>query len=100
MLLDWYDDPPLAEYVYGGVPPTAATVDFTKTAPNCTRSVTNVSCYGGTGSITVSSPNGGNSGAYTVSKDGGTYQSFPQTYSGLAAGSYTITVKDYLGCTI
>ena len=83
----------------GCVSPTAATVDFTKTAPNCTRSVTNVSCYGGTGSITVSSPNGGNSGAYTVSKDGGTYQSFPQTYSGLAAGSYTITVKDYLGCT-
>ena len=75
------------------------TVDFTKSAPNCTRVVTNVSCNGGSnGSIATSSPLGGNSGVYTVSIDGFDYFSFPKTFSNLTAGNYTVYVKDYLGC--
>jgi hypothetical protein len=73
-------------------------VNFTKTAPNCTRTITNATCYNGTGTIVASSPNGGNSGVYTVSLNGGSYQSFPQTFS-VYAGNNTITVKDTLGCT-
>ena len=75
------------------------TVDFTKSAPNCTRVVTNVTCNGGSnGSIATSSPLGGNSGVYTVSIDGTTYHSFPKTFDSLTAGNYTIYVKDYAGC--
>ncbi len=75
------------------------TVDMTKTAPNCTRTVTNVSCNGGSnGSIVASSPLGENSGVYTVSIDGTTYHSFPKTFGSLTAGNYTIYVKDYEGC--
>ena len=78
---------------------SAITIDMTKTAPNATITVNNVSCNGGSnGSIVASSPNGGNSGAYTVSINGSTYYTFPKTFSSLAAGSYTIYVKDYLGC--
>jgi len=76
-------------------------VNFGKSAPSCTINVVDPVCYGGTGSISVLNPLGGNSGAYTVSINGGTtYQSFPQTYSNLAAGDYSITVRDTLGCTI
>lgn len=82
----------------GCVSPNGVTVNFTKSQPNCTKTVTNVLCHGGSGSISVSSPNGSNSGVYTVSINNGTYQSFPHTFSGLGAGTYTIRVKDYLGC--
>jgi hypothetical protein len=75
------------------------TVDMTKSAPNCTRVVTNVSCNGGSnGSIATSSPLGGNSGVYTVSINGVDYFSFPRTFSGLTAATYTIYVKDFAGC--
>ncbi len=82
-----------------GCESSSITVDMTKTAPNCTRVVTNVSCNGGSnGSIATSSPLGGNSGVYTVSIDGTTYHSFPKTFDSLTAGNYTIYVKDYEGC--
>jgi len=75
------------------------TVDMSKTAPNCTRSVSNVSCNGGSnGSIATSSPLGGNSGVYTVSIDGVNYHAFPKTFSSLTTGTYTIYVKDSAGC--
>ncbi len=75
------------------------TVDYTKSAPTCTRTVTNTSCYDGSnGSIATSNPLGGNSGTYTVSIDGSTYHEFPKTFSSLTAGSYTIYVKDSSGC--
>ena len=75
-------------------------IDLTKSAPNATFTVTNVACGGGsTGEIVASSPIGGNSGSYTVSFNGGIYQSFPRTYSGLSANDYTLTVKDISGCT-
>jgi hypothetical protein len=85
----------------GSVSTTGVSVDFRKSAPSCTINVVDPVCYGGTGSISVLNPLGGNSGAYTVSINGGiTYQSFPQTYSNLVAGDYSITVRDTLGCTI
>ncbi len=75
-------------------------IDLTRSAPNATFTVTNVACGGSsTGQIVASSPIGGNSGAYTVSFNGGIYQSFPRTYSNLSANDYTLTVKDISGCT-
>src|SRR5436853_6459810 len=57
---------------------------------------TNPSCSSGTGSITVTASGG--TGTLSYSKDGTNFQS-SNVFSGLAAGSYTITVKDANGCT-
>jgi hypothetical protein len=77
-------------------------LDMSKTAPSATITVNNVSCYNGSnGSIVVTSPTGGNSGQYTVSINGSTYYTFTSnsySFTGLSSGSYTIYVKDYLGC--
>ncbi len=56
--------------------------------------VTNPTCGGATGNITVTAP----FGAFTYSMDGLTFQA-GTTFSGLAPNSYTITVKDGSGCT-
>jgi hypothetical protein len=75
------------------------TVDMTKSAPSATITQTNVSCNGGSdGSITTSSPLGGNSGVYTVSIDGTNYFNFPKTFSNLSSDLYSVYIKDYLGC--
>src|SRR5436309_15478517 len=58
---------------------------------------TNVACFGGsTGSVTVA----GSSlhAALPISIDGVTF-GISGTFSNLAAGSYTVTVKDSKGCT-
>ncbi|PYL18742.1 MAG: hypothetical protein DME30_02425 [Verrucomicrobia bacterium] len=57
---------------------------------------TNPSCSSGTGSITVTASGG--TGTLSYSKDGTNFQS-SNVFSGLAGGSYTITVKDANGCT-
>ena len=59
---------------------------------------TNVLCNGGaTGSVTVTGT--GSSAPYSYSINAVTF--FPSgTFSGLTAGSYTITVKDGFGCTV
>src|SRR6266404_4905672 len=58
---------------------------------------TNVPCFGGsTGSVTVAGSGG--TSPYTFSKDGVNF-GVSGTFSSLAAGSYTITVKDAVGCT-
>ncbi|WP_379092362.1 beta strand repeat-containing protein [Pedobacter sp. UC225_65] len=58
--------------------------------------VTNVSCNGGTnGSATVSVTGGTGGYTYSWSPSGGT----GATASGLAAGTYTVTVTDANGCT-
>src|SRR5205823_8889774 len=60
-------------------------------------SQTNVACFGGsTGSVTVAGSGG--TSPYTFSKDGTTFGN-SGTFGSLAAGSYTITVKDANGCS-
>ncbi|RVT79581.1 hypothetical protein EOD40_00265 [Flavobacterium sufflavum] len=79
---------------------TQITKNFTLTQPTvintASGSQTNVSCNGGTnGSVSVS-PSGGTPGyTYSWSPSGGT----AATATGLAAGSYTVTVTDANGCT-
>jgi hypothetical protein len=66
------------------------------TIVSSTLSVTNPTCFGNTnGSIVVSASGG--SGSYTYSKDGTNYQA-GTTFSNLGSGSYTIYVKDSVGC--
>ncbi|AKD03542.1 hypothetical protein PKOR_10875 [Pontibacter korlensis] len=62
-----------------------------------TTSVKSETCGASNGSITVSDITDGTA-PYTYSKDGKTFQA-SATLSGLAAGSYTIVVKDDNGCT-
>lgn len=63
-----------------------------------TSSATTTTCPGANnGSITVTSVTGG-SGPYEYSISGGPFQSSP-TFLGLAAGTYTIVIRDAVGCT-
>lgn len=62
-----------------------------------TTTVTNPSCFGGTGTITVTSTTGGNGAPYTYAIDGGAFGT-ATTFTGLAAGSHTVTVRDSKGC--
>src|SRR6266403_1176659 len=79
---------------------TTQPVTITQTASTVSASIssqTNVACFGGsTGSVTVSASGG--TSPYTFSKDGVTFGA-SGTFGNLAAGSYTITVKDANGCT-
>jgi len=62
-----------------------------------TSTVTNVDCKGNsTGLISLSSSGG--TSPYTYSLNGGTYGS-SSSFSGLKAGTYTMSVKDANGCT-
>ncbi|MDJ1504202.1 hypothetical protein, partial [Xanthocytophaga agilis] len=78
-----------------------ATVPATLTQPtqlaSSLVSQTNILCNGdATGDITVTATGG--QPAYEYSKDGTTFQASP-TFTGLTAGTYTITVRDIKGCT-
>jgi len=55
-------------------------------------------CSSPTGSITVQTPVGGTA-PFTYSFNGGTFSS-TQTFTALAAGTYTVVAKDANGCTI
>jgi gliding motility-associated-like protein len=57
---------------------------------------TNVACNGGNGSVTVAGAGG--TAPYQYKIGSGSLQS-SGTFSGLAAGSYTVTVQDNNGCT-
>ncbi len=64
---------------------------------NPSIAIVNVSCFGGAdGNLTITNVNG--VAPYEYSVDGISFQS-SNVFSGLSAGSYTITVKDALGCT-
>src|SRR5882724_3583435 len=79
---------------------TTQPVTITQPATAVSASIssqTNVACFGGSaGSVTVAGSGG--TGPYTFSIDGTTF-GVSGTFSNLAAGSYTITVKDANGCT-
>jgi gliding motility-associated-like protein len=61
-------------------------------------SFTNVSCFGGTdGSASASSATGGNGGAFQYNWMPGNING--QNTSTLSAATYTVTAKDYKGCT-
>jgi hypothetical protein len=67
------------------------------TAVSATTSKTDV-CFGGTnGTITVTAAGG--TGTKTYSKDGGTTYQTSNVFTGLAAGTYSIVVKDANNCT-
>lgn len=66
------------------------------TTINATITSTNVGCNGDTtGSITISASGGAS--PYTYSLDGTNFQAL-NTFTGLAADNYTVTVKDDNGC--
>src|SRR5205823_125082 len=79
---------------------TTQPVTITQPASAISASIssqTNVACFGGsTGSVTVAGSGG--TSPFTFSKDGVNFGS-SGTFGSLAAGSYTITVKDGNGCT-
>ena len=66
------------------------------TAVTLTTTQTNVLCNGGTGSITATGVGG--TSPYTFAIGAGTY-STSNTFTGLAAGSYIVRVKDANNCT-
>lgn len=73
-----------------------ATTTFIMPGPVVTASATSTTCGNNTGTITAAgsvSP-----GPYSYSIDGVTFQA-SGTFTGLAAGIYTVTVKDANGCT-
>jgi hypothetical protein len=76
------------------------TRNINRTAPNASFSVTNITCnQSSNGSIVVSSGSGGSGGTYQAKfGSGGTYANLPVTYSSLSAGTYTIYIKDSVGC--
>ncbi|MGI9161220.1 MAG: hypothetical protein ACR2K1_15860, partial [Saprospiraceae bacterium] len=61
-----------------------------------TETITQISCFGGTGSISLV-PTGGSGSGYTYAWSDGPATSATRT--GLLAGDYTVTVTDDKGCT-
>ena len=73
-----------------------ATTTFILPGPTVTASATNTTCGNNTGTITAAGS--GTPGPYTYSIDGTTFQ-VSGSFTGLAAGVYTVTVKDASGCS-
>ncbi|MFQ5335304.1 MAG: gliding motility-associated C-terminal domain-containing protein, partial [Flavobacteriales bacterium] len=73
------------------------TVGQSQSITSVQTSTTDASCSADDGSVTVTSVSGG-TGPYQYSLDGSTYQS-SNAFNNLAAGSYTVYVKDNNGCT-
>jgi gliding motility-associated-like protein len=79
----------------GNVAP-AGCFTFTIAGPTVAVTPTNPNCSTGTGSVTATG-SGGSGAPYTYSLNGGTFQS-SGTFTGLAAGSYTVRTQDAGGC--
>ncbi|MBL0356834.1 MAG: SprB repeat-containing protein [Chitinophagaceae bacterium] len=73
-----------------------ASTTFTIPAPTLGTTQVNTTCGASIGSITATGS--GTAGPYTYNINGGSFQA-SGTFSGLAAGIYTIIVKDAGGCT-
>lgn len=88
----------LVSDVNGCTASTSATVATVYTLTASVLSQTDVSCHGGAdGSVTVTSTGG--VGTFQFSIDGGATWQPDSTFTGLSGGVYTITVKDFNGCT-
>ncbi len=70
-------------------------VSCTATSPTVGNGGTNILCNGGTGTINVSGADG--SGVFEYSMDGTNFQTSGE-FTNVAAGTYTITVRDDAGC--
>lgn len=87
----------IAEDANGCQFPVAITILEPTAVVGSFDSSTDVTCNGGNdGDITVSATGG--TTPYLYSIDGGTTWQAAGTFSGLAAGSYTITIEDAAGC--
>ncbi len=76
---------------------TAATINVAPTKPNApTISITQPTCSVTTGTITITAPTGS---GYTYSINGSTYQT-STTFSGVASGTYNVTVRTGTGCNV
>ncbi|HEX5171392.1 MAG TPA: gliding motility-associated C-terminal domain-containing protein [Cyclobacteriaceae bacterium] len=62
-----------------------------------TFDVDEATCAGGDGGITISSTSGGSGSGYEYSLNGGTFG--PGPFLNLDGGSYTVTIRDNIGCT-
>jgi gliding motility-associated-like protein len=79
------------------VPPTAVVIGCNGLVPSITNQI-DVLCNGAsTGSFTVSTANG--NPPFTFSFQGGAFSS-TNSFSNLAAGTYTVTIKDASNCTV
>ncbi|MCW3103059.1 MAG: hypothetical protein JWO09_1499, partial [Bacteroidetes bacterium] len=76
---------------------TTATVANSPGPTALATSVTNASCGASNGTITIGAATGGTP-AYTYSVNGGAFTA-TTAYSGFAAGTYSVVVKDANGCT-
>ncbi len=76
------------------------TIEVSGPAVNMTASATSTdkTCGGTGGQVDVTNTSGGTA-PYTYSLNGGSYQA-SNSFTGLAAGSYSVTVKDDNGCTV
>ena len=77
--------------------PTSVTVNAQPATPSApTLTVTQPTCVLATGTITVTSPTGT---GLTYSIDGSIYTNTTGTFSGVAPGVYSVTVRNTAGCT-
>ncbi|WP_409446140.1 beta strand repeat-containing protein, partial [Mariniflexile rhizosphaerae] len=103
--------------VISGVPSGTYTVTITDTTTNCTKDIdvtleaptpvtfttmpTDVSCNGGSdGSITVNLPASNDNPIYTYSLDNGVTTQTSNVFTGLAPGTYNITVTSGRNCSL
>src|SRR5262249_57141181 len=84
----------------GGCPKTASITVNQPTAVTLSLTKTDATCNGGADG-TVTATFSGGTGPYTASIDGGAFAAAisPKTFSGLSAGSRSVTVRDANGCT-